>query len=99
MKRKLLMLTALALCLALLCGCTTIATSEWMQNLFPVGDEAVAAQQTLNAMPAVDAMTTARQNFSELMNQVNHVLEFMITGEVEQSGGCTGNCASCGGCH
>ena len=46
MKRKLLMLTALALCLALLCGCTTIATSEWMQNLFPVGDEAVAAQQT-----------------------------------------------------
>ena len=51
------------------------------------------AQQTLNAM------TTARQNFSELMNQVNHVLEFMITGEVEQSGGCTGNCASCGGCH
>ena len=57
------------------------------------------AQQTLNAMPAVDAMTTARQNFSELMNQVNHVLEFMITGEVEQGGGCTGNCASCGGCH
>lgn len=57
------------------------------------------AQQTLNAMPAVDAMTTTRQNFSELMNQVNHVLEFMITGEVEQSGGCTGNCASCGGCH
>lgn len=57
------------------------------------------AQQALNAMPAVDAMTTARQNFSELMNQVNHVLEFMITGEVEQGGGCTGNCASCGGCH
>lgn len=48
-------------------------------------------------VPAVDAMTTARQNFSELMNQVNHVLEFMITGEVEQGGGCTGNCASCGG--
>ena len=46
MKRKLLILTALALCLALLCGCTTIATSEWMQTLFPVGDEAVAAQQT-----------------------------------------------------
>ena len=46
MKRKLLVLTAFALCLALLCGCTTIATSEWMQNLFPVGDEAVAAQQT-----------------------------------------------------
>ena len=46
MKRKLLACTALVLCLALLCGCTSIATSEWMQDLFPVGDEAVAAQQT-----------------------------------------------------
>ena len=46
MKRNLLILTALALCLAPLCSCTTIATSEWMQTLFRVGDEAVAAQQT-----------------------------------------------------
>ena len=46
MKHKLLACTALVLCLALLCGCTSIATSEWMQDLFPVGDEAVAAQQT-----------------------------------------------------
>ena len=63
------------------------------------GQEMDDAQQALNQMPAVDAMTNARQAFSELMNQVNHVLEFMITGEVEQSGGCSGNCASCGGCH
>ena len=41
MKRKLLACTALVLCLALLCGCTSIATSEWMQDLFPIGDEAV----------------------------------------------------------
>ena len=63
------------------------------------GQEMDDAQQALNQMPAVDAMTSARQSFSELMNQVNHVLEFMITGEVEQSCGCSGNCASCGGCH
>lgn len=63
------------------------------------GQEMDDAQQALNQMPAVDAMTNARQSFSELMNQVNHVLEFMITGEVEQSSGCSGNCASCGGCH
>lgn len=44
--KKLLTLTALVLCLCLLCGCTTLATSEWMQTLFPVGDETVAAQQT-----------------------------------------------------
>ena len=63
------------------------------------GQEMDDAQQALNQMPAVDAMTNARQSFTELMNQVNHVLEFMITGEVEQSSGCSGNCASCGGCH
>lgn len=63
------------------------------------GQEMDEVQQRLNAMPAVDAMTTSRQQFSELMNQVNRILEFIITGEVEQGGGCSGNCSSCGGCH
>lgn len=63
------------------------------------GREMDELQQQLNAMPAVDAMTTSRQKFSELMNQVNRVLEFIITGEMAQEGGCTGNCSSCGGCH
>lgn len=65
-----------------------------------LGEEMDEAQRTLNAMPAVDAMTESRQRFSELMNQVNRVLEFIITGEIEQQGGgCSGNCGSCGGCH
>lgn len=58
-----------------------------------------AVQQQLNAMPAVEAMTGSRQQFSELMNQVNRVLEFIITGELAQSGGCSGNCSGCSGCH
>ena len=33
MKRKLLACTALVLCLVLLCGCTSIATSEWIEEL------------------------------------------------------------------
>lgn len=63
------------------------------------GQEMDEIQQQMNAMPSVDAMTSARQQFSELMNQVNRVLEFIITGEVEQSGGCSGNCQGCSGCH
>ena len=63
------------------------------------GKEMDEIQQTLSAMPAVDAMTSARQQFSEMMNQVNHVLEYIITGELPQSGGCSGNCGSCSGCH
>jgi len=63
------------------------------------GQEMDEIQQALNLMPSVDAMTTSRQKFSELMNQVNQILEFIITGEVQQSGGCSGNCSACGGCH
>ena len=70
MKRKLLMLTALALCLALLCGCTTIATSEWMQNLFPVGDEAVAAQQTGSVEDS-----TAEQEVKQVVTETYTALE------------------------
>lgn len=54
-------------------------------------------QRQMNDMPAVDAMTASRQHFSEMMNQVNHVLEFIITGE--QTDSCTGNCSGCSGCH
>ena len=63
------------------------------------GKEMDEVQQTLTAIPAVDAMTSSRQQFSELMNQVNRVLEFIITGELPQSGGCSGNCSGCSGCH
>lgn len=63
------------------------------------GQEMDEVQQKMNAMPAIDAMTSSRQQFSEMMNQVNRVLEFIIMGEVEQSGGCSGNCGACGGCH
>jgi len=63
------------------------------------GREMDELQQKLNDMQVVDAMTSARQRFSEMMNQVNQVLEFIITGETKAQGGCSGNCSSCGGCH
>lgn len=63
------------------------------------GQEMDEIQQKLTAMPAVDAMTGARQKFSEMMNQVNSILEYIITGELPQQGGCSGNCSGCSGCH
>lgn len=64
------------------------------------GREMDEMQQAMNSMPAVDAMTDSRQKFSELMNQVNKILEFIITGEVQQEGGgCSGDCSGCAGCH
>lgn len=69
------------------------------ETLSKYGKELDEIQQKLNAMPVVDAMTSARQEFSAIMNQVNSVLEYIITGELQQGGGCSGNCSGCSGCH
>lgn len=53
-------------------------------------------QAELIEMPSIKAMNEAQTEFSNLLTQVNQVLRFIITGEVED-GGCGGNCSSCGG--
>ena len=55
-------------------------------------------QKELNDTEIVAAMNDARRAFSQVIQQVNQVLQFMITGEME-SGGCGGNCSGCSGCH
>lgn len=62
------------------------------------GAEMDEAKRSMDELPAVDAMTASRQRFSEMMNQVNRIMQFIITGEVG-TGGCSGNCSSCSGCH
>ena len=69
------------------------------EKIARLGREMDEIQQTLSALPAVEEMTAARQRFSGLMDQVNKILEFIITGDVQEGGGCSGNCSSCGGCH
>jgi hypothetical protein len=47
----------------------------------------------------VQALTEARENFSNLIEQVNQVLKFIITGQLaEPKSSCSGHCGSCGGC-
>ena len=69
------------------------------EKIARLGREMDELQQALNALPAVEEMTAARQRFSGLMDQVNKILEFIITGDVQEGRGCSGNCGSCGGCH
>ena len=52
-------------------------------------------QAELIEMPSIKAMNDAQTEFSNLLTQVNQVLRFIITGQVDD-GGCGGNCASCG---
>jgi len=51
-------------------------------------------------MDDIVALTEARGEFTGLINQVNQVLQFIVTGRMDDpEGGCSGSCATCGGCH
>jgi len=57
-----------------------------------------ALKQSLAALPVIERRDRAREGFSRLMEQVNNVLQFTITGEISALSSCSGNCGSCGGC-
>lgn len=56
-------------------------------------------QDQLNQIPDIVEMGEKRAAFTEMINQVNALLKTIITGEAPEEGGCTGSCATCGGCH
>jgi len=66
---------------------------------FAAAGQAYAAAQTkLDECELVKQLRQAQQEYNDLMENVNRILRLVVTGEVE-SGGCSGNCASCSGCH
>jgi len=69
------------------------------EKVAAAGEELQAAEQAMDNCEIVKGMREAQQSFQEMMDNVNRILRLVITGEVEDAaGGCTGNCASCGGC-
>ncbi len=69
------------------------------EKVAAAGQELEEAQKAMDACPMVKDMREAQQQFQEMMDNVNRILRLVITGEVEDAaGGCSGNCASCGGC-
>lgn len=76
------------------------------EELAKAGKAMEEAEKTLNAVPLVHEMQEARQEFTQMMENVNRILRLVITGETEEEcdcggdcGGCTGSCSTCGGCH
>lgn len=69
------------------------------EKVAAAGQELQDAENAMNECSMVKEMREAQEKFQEMMDNVNRILRLVITGEVEDSaGGCTGNCASCGGC-
>ena len=62
-----------------------------------LSDEMDETQEKLNMIDDIAAMTQARSAFSDLINQVNQVLQFIVTGQVPGESECSGSCSSCGG--
>jgi cell fate (sporulation/competence/biofilm development) regulator YlbF (YheA/YmcA/DUF963 family) len=67
-----------------------------------LSDEMDAVQVKLKSIDDVVKLTEAREAFNNLIGQVNQVLQFIVTGKMDdgESSSCSGSCASCGGsCH
>ena len=65
-----------------------------------LGEAMETLQGQFQNVPDIIEMNRTRQAFDNLINQVNQVLHFIITGEMEEGGeGCTGSCETCPGCH
>ena len=47
--------------------------------------------------PATIELEASKEELQALLNQVNAVISFYVTGE--EPGGCTHDCSICGGCH
>lgn len=69
------------------------------EKVAAAGEELQAAEKAMDECTIVKDMREAQQTFQEMMDNVNRILRLVITGEVEDAAsGCSGNCASCGGC-
>ena len=69
------------------------------EKVAAAGEELQSAEKAMEECTMVKDMREAQAKFQEMMDNVNRILRLVITGEVEDAtGGCTGNCASCGGC-
>lgn len=55
-------------------------------------------QGQLTQMPAMQALNEAQTAFADVLNSVNQVLRFIITGQTGDADGCGANCAGCKGC-
>lgn len=64
-----------------------------------LSDEMTNLQERMNLIDDIRDLNDAREGFANLINQVNSVLRFIVTGEMETGeGGCSGSCETCGGC-
>ena len=64
-----------------------------------ISDEMDELQQKMQLVDDIVNLNRARSEFNGLIAQVNQLLQFIVTGRIDDGeSGCSGNCASCSGC-
>ena len=64
------------------------------------GEKLEAAEKAVDENMLIKVMRETNAAFSDMMQQVNKIIKYVVTGEMEQDEGCSGSCESCGGgCH
>lgn len=71
-------------------------------RLKTLSKELQEVQDKMSLIPEIVDWTNSREDFSNLMDQVNTVLRFIISGETgenaDKPSSCSINCSNCGGC-
>lgn len=66
------------------------------EELEAIQAEAQASFDSLLQNTSIKNYLDAQNRFSNLVQQVNNIISYFISGN---SGGCSGNCSGCSGCH
>ena len=69
------------------------------EALAVAGEKLEAAEKAVDDNMLIKVMRETNAAFSDMMQQVNKIIKYVVTGEMEQDEGCSGSCDSCGGCH
>jgi cell fate (sporulation/competence/biofilm development) regulator YlbF (YheA/YmcA/DUF963 family) len=66
-------------------------------KLKKVSEDLTTAENAMNGNLKIKTMREASGAFADMMNQVNKIIKFVVTGEADEDDGCSGSCSSCGG--
>lgn len=67
--------------------------------LAKVGEELEQAREALSENDLIRETQEANKAANTMIENVNRIIQLIVTGSTGEGGGCTGDCGSCGGCH
>lgn len=67
--------------------------------LAKVGEELEQAREALSENDLIRETQEANKAANTMIENVNRIIQLIVTGSTGEGSGCTGDCGSCGGCH